>query len=158
MFSNLLPVARYAQRIYVGVTKFRDPLLLFEELAKNVGVSFFRSLDSKRVQTSVAQVFNERGEGVILRGGDAEPISRDPKDDRQAHLSEENMRLLIKDVLAAYRSEHKHAPPRVVIHKTSSFNKAERDGCHAALDELNIEHRDLLVVSRSITRLFRVGQ
>jgi hypothetical protein len=123
-----------------------------------IGVSFYRSLDAKSMQTSVAQVFNERGEGVILRGGDAEPISKDPKEDRQPHLSEDNMRSLIKDVLEAYRSEHKHAPPRVVIHKTSSFNKAERDGCHAALDELQIDGRDLVVVSRSFTRLFRVGQ
>jgi len=123
-----------------------------------IGVSFYRSLDNQRMQTSVAQVFNERGEGVILRGGDAEPISKHPKDDRQPHLSKENILLLIKDVLATYRREHKHAPPRVVIHKTSSFNRDEREGCHAALDELNIEDRDLLVVSRSLTRLFRVGQ
>lgn len=123
-----------------------------------IGVSFYHSLDAKRVHTSVAQVFNERGEGVILRGGDAEPISLDPKDDRQPHLSQQNMRELIKNVLGAYRTEHKHAPPRVVVHKTSSFNQAERAGCHAALDELNIDGRDLLVVSRSSTRLFRVGQ
>jgi len=123
-----------------------------------IGVSFYHSLDAKRVHTSVAQVFNERGEGVILRGGDAEPISKDPKADRKPHLSQENMRVLIKNVLGAYRTEHKHAPPRVVVHKTSSFNQAERAGCHAALDELNIDGRDLLVVSRSSTRLFRVGQ
>jgi hypothetical protein len=123
-----------------------------------IGVSFFRSLDGSRTQTSVAQVFNERGEGVILRGGDAEPISKDPKEDRQAHLSKENMHSLIKMVLATYHSEHKHFPPRVVIHKTSSFNKAERDGCHCALDDLKIDGRDLLVVTRSFTRLFRVGQ
>jgi hypothetical protein len=123
-----------------------------------IGVSFFHSLDKQRVQTSVAQVFNERGEGVILRGGDAEPINKDPKDDRQPHLSQDNMKTLIKNVLAMYRSEHKHAPPRVVIHKTSSFNEAERKGCHAALDELQIDGRDLLVISRSFTRLFRLGQ
>ena len=30
-----------------------------------VGISFYRTLDNSRLLTSVAQVFNERGEGVI---------------------------------------------------------------------------------------------
>ena len=47
-----------------------------------VGVSFYRSLDQKALLTSVAQVFNERGEGVVVRGGRA-IVS---KEDRQAHL------------------------------------------------------------------------
>jgi hypothetical protein len=34
-----------------------------------VGVSFYRSLDQEALLTSVAQVFNERGEGVVVRGG-----------------------------------------------------------------------------------------
>ncbi len=36
-----------------------------------VGVSFFRSLAGDRLLTTVAQVFNERGEGVIVKGGPA---------------------------------------------------------------------------------------
>ena len=33
-----------------------------------VGISFYRTLDSSKVMTSMAQVFNERGEGMIIRG------------------------------------------------------------------------------------------
>ncbi len=33
-----------------------------------VGISFFKSADGERLMTSVAQVFNERGEGVIVKG------------------------------------------------------------------------------------------
>ena len=33
-----------------------------------VGVSFYNSLDQQTVLTSIAQVFNERGEGIVVRG------------------------------------------------------------------------------------------
>ena len=32
-------------------------------------LSFYRSLDGERIHTSTAQMFDERGEGLILRGG-----------------------------------------------------------------------------------------
>lgn len=118
-----------------------------------VGVSFFRSLDKQRVHTSVAQVFNERGEGMILRGGDAEMC----EEDQLHHLSREDMKALIHDAITAYHKEHKHMPARVVVHKTSSFNDAEKLGCDDALNALNVASRDLLVVGESFTRLFRDG-
>lgn len=34
-----------------------------------VGLSFYRSLDGEHIHTSTAQMFDERGEGFILRGG-----------------------------------------------------------------------------------------
>lgn len=37
-----------------------------------VGISFYRSIDGDRILTSVAQVFNERGEGVIVKGAQAQ--------------------------------------------------------------------------------------
>jgi len=36
LFSNLLPVARFAQRLYVGETKFHEPKAFFKELEKYV--------------------------------------------------------------------------------------------------------------------------
>lgn len=119
-----------------------------------VGVSFYRSRDQQRVYTSVAQVFNERGEGMILRGGEAHKSD----DDRQHHLSRKDMANLLHRVLTAFHGEHKHWPARVVIHKTSAFNADERQGCDDALTELRISSRDLLVISESFIRLFRPGQ
>ena len=106
------------------------------------------------MHSSVAQVFNERGEGMILRGGDAE-IS---KDDRLAHLKEEDMKALLVKALNEFSSEHHHLPARVVLHKTSAFNDAERKGCEAAFDELRIKKRDMIVIRESMLRLFRNGQ
>ena len=48
-----------------------------------VGVSFYKSVGGERLMTSVAQIFDERGEGLIVQGGSA---SFD-KDDRSPHLS-----------------------------------------------------------------------
>ena len=43
----------------------RDPSAL---TTRYVGVSFYRSRDRATIATSIAQVFNERGEGIIVRG------------------------------------------------------------------------------------------
>lgn len=118
-----------------------------------VGVSFYRSLDGERLMTSLAQVFNQRGEGVIVRGGPA----NESKEDRQPHLTEEDARRLLENALDTYRREHKHAPARVVLHKSSSFNQAERNGFNAALDAKDIESSDFLSVRKAGTRLFRKG-
>jgi hypothetical protein len=119
-----------------------------------VGVSFYHSLDRQTVSTSVAQVFNERGEGMILRGGEAK-LS---KEDRLPHLNEADMKALMVRSLGEFEREHGHLPARVVIHKTSSFNADELKGCNAAIDELRIKSRDLLVIRESSVRLFRTGQ
>jgi hypothetical protein len=60
-----------------------------------VGISFYKSLDGDKLLTSVAQVFNERGEGVIVKGAQAQ-LS---KDDRQPHLSNESAQLLLKNAI-----------------------------------------------------------
>lgn len=119
-----------------------------------VGISFYHSRDRQHVHTSVAQVFNERGEGMILRGAEAHKS----EEDRKPHLSREDTAKLLRDVLTAFHGEHKHWPARVVVHKTSAFNDNEKDGCDDALAELRISSRDLLVVSESFLRLFREGQ
>ena len=119
-----------------------------------VGVSFFHTPDRHLVHTSVAQVFNERGDGVVVRGG---PAAR-RKDDRQPHLSEDDARSLLADALAVYRREHHNFPARVVLHKTSEFDDAEVRGFEAAADDLSIEHLDLVwVQSSERLRLFRNG-
>jgi hypothetical protein len=50
-----------------------------------VGVTFYRSTDQQSLQTSVAQVSNQRGDGVIVRGAPARVSQRD----RQPHLARE---------------------------------------------------------------------
>ncbi|NKE70121.1 argonaute/piwi family protein [Candidatus Manganitrophus noduliformans] len=118
-----------------------------------VGVSFYKSLDGGRLLTSVAQVFNERGEGVIVKGGEAVI----EKDDRQPHLSAEDANSLLRQAIQTYRREHKNFPARLVIHKTSKFSAAEVEGFQNAAAEERIDTLELLSVRRSLSRLFREG-
>lgn len=120
-----------------------------------VGVSFYRALDGTRLHTSVAQVFNERGDGVIVRGGQAAL----GKDDRQPHLSRDDAEGLLRDALARYRSEHRTAPARVVLHKSSSYSAAEQEGFTAAASAAVLDTLALLWLGDSDpTRLFRDGE
>src|SRR5207248_566863 len=80
-----------------------------------VGVSFYKTLDESRLLTSTAQIFNERGDGIILRGGNA----RVSKDDKQIHLQQQGAHELLDKALKAYRSEHHNLPARLVLYKPS---------------------------------------
>jgi len=116
-------------------------------------VSFYKTLDGSMVFTSSAQVFNERGQGLIVRGSPAKIA----KDDRDIHMTGDGALKLITDSLAAYRDEHKTMPARVVVHKTSGFDQEEVDGFVKGIESKNIEFYDLVNVSKSYTRLYRVG-
>jgi argonaute-like protein implicated in RNA metabolism and viral defense len=118
-----------------------------------VGVSFYRTIQGDRLLTSVAQVFNERGEGVIVKGAQAQL----DKDDRQPHLSEDDARLLLNTAIDVYRREHRTSPARLVVHKTSKMTDDEVRGFRLAADEQQIDVVDLVSVRRSLTRLFRGG-
>jgi hypothetical protein len=118
-----------------------------------VGVSFFKSLAGDKLMTSVAQVFDERGEGLVVQGGSA---SYD-KDDRSPHLSAEDAQELLAGGLATYRREHKTMPARLVMHKTSYFNVQEKEGFTRAAEEEKLEVLDLVTVRRSGARVLRAG-
>ncbi|HEU4713266.1 MAG TPA: hypothetical protein VFS76_16960 [Pyrinomonadaceae bacterium] len=119
-----------------------------------VGVSFFKTLDGSKLLTSTAQIFNERGDGIILRGGSA----KQSKDDRQIHLDEENAFNLLNAALLRYKEEHRTLPARVVLHKTSSYDQQELDGFQRALSHNGVELFDLMNFRESFTRLYRDGE
>jgi hypothetical protein len=118
-----------------------------------IGISFFRSAEGDRLLTSVAQVFNERGDGVIVQG---RPAQLD-KDDRIPHLAEADATALLSQAITVYRREHRTSPARVVLHKTSGMNAAEVRGFREAAAAERIDVVDLLSVQRGLTRLFRNG-
>jgi hypothetical protein len=110
-----------------------------------VGVAFYRNHDGSTLSTSVAQVFNERGDGVIVRGGPAR-ISRT---DRQPHLARADAQALLVHALEAYRREHHTAPARIVLHKTSAFTDDEAGGFQDAADERFIDTLDMSWITSS---------
>ena len=110
-----------------GGTPWRMPRRDSDLSTCYVGVSFYRTADGEELHTAVAQVFNERGDGVVVRGGTAK-IS---KADRRPHLTETDARKLLSDALGEYRRTHGHQPARIVLHKTSQFSAAEVSGFRA---------------------------
>ena len=123
-----------------------------DEASCFVGISFYRSPDGTQVHTSVAQMFNERGEGVVVRGGPAAQT----KDDRQVHLNESNAHGLLVTALEAYRAEHGNTPARLVVHKTSRFVAPEIAGFAAAAEDQRIARIDMVWVHENDTlRIFR---
>lgn len=118
-----------------------------------VGVGFYFDQE-QGLQTSVAQVFNQRGDGVVVRGGPAAPH----KDDKQPHLTGQDADRLLAEAIRKYRSEHQTMPARMVLHKTSSFTPDEEAGFKAAANRAFIDSLDLIwVTSSDQTRLFRTG-
>lgn len=119
-----------------------------------VGVSFFRTLDEASVHTSIAQVFDELGDGIVIRGAEAKVT----KQDRQPHLAADDAYDLLVTCLKRYWDEHKTSPARLVLHKSSKFTKGEIDGFGRALADERIARHDFLNIRRSFTRLFRPGR
>jgi len=115
------------------------------------GVSFYHDPSSDTMQTSVAQIFNERGEGVIVRGGPAKLDERD----KTPHLSQADAKKLLLRLLAVYKREHRNMPARLVCHKSSYFSADELKGCGEAISQLGIDAYDLLSMRRSRTRFYR---
>jgi hypothetical protein len=119
-----------------------------------VGISFYHGLSGTSLDTAVAHVFNERGDGVIVRGGAAHIA----KEDRQPHLAAADAHKLLQTALDIYRLEHKTLPARVVIHKSSRFLRDEIAGFNAAADDRDLDSLDLIWITDSEdAQLFRPG-
>ena len=89
-----------------------------------VGVSFYRAGGDGDLETAVAQVFNERGDGVVVRGEAAVPRG----DDRQPHLSGDGASHLLlsrapgcRGPAAGRRASFSRVPSKT-IDDTSSVN------------------------------------
>jgi hypothetical protein len=119
-----------------------------------VGIGFYRSRDKKTLNTSLAQVFDELGNGVILRGT---PVEKDLKTDRKPHLSEDQAYQLLKRSLYEYRVAMNTVPGRLVIHKSSNFNEEELSGFRIATTDMQVQSVDFITIMDSDFRLFRKG-
>lgn len=118
-----------------------------------VGIAFYRSRDRQVLNTSLAQIFDELGNGLILRGT---PIDM-ARDDRVPHLSAKQAYDLLAAALNEYRVALRNYPARIVVHKSSNFSPDEMDGLTQAATDLRIDTVDLVTVMDSKLRLFREG-
>ena len=106
------------------------------------------------MRASIAQAFNEHGDGLVLRG---QKFRWDDELGKSPHLPAHLAEQLVKEVLARYKIECKQTPRRVVIHKSSRYTLDERNGFTEALKE--IAEVDLVTVGITGNfRLFREGE
>ncbi len=110
-----------------------------------LGIGFYRDLDGQQLWTSTAQMFDERGRGLILRGARAQTETKG----RHPYLTAKDAEELVVQSITAYRAHHRHVPARVVVLKTSRFRPEEAEGIDAALKKFSIEMADLLWVQES---------
>lgn len=119
-----------------------------------LGIGFYRDLDGQQLWTSTAQMFDERGRGLILRGARAQTETRG----RHPYLSANDAEELVVQSIAAYKAHHRHVPARLVVLKTSRFRPEEAEGIDAALGKSGIEMSDLVWVQESSPiAIFRDG-
>lgn len=119
-----------------------------------LGIGFYRDLDGQQLWTSTAQMFDERGRGLILRGARAQTETRG----RHPYLTAKDAEDLVAQSIAAYKAHHRHVPARLVVLKTSRFRSEEAAGIDAALGKSGIEMSDLVWVQESSPiAIFRDG-
>lgn len=119
-----------------------------------VGISFSVRDGGGYLHTSLTQVFNDKGEGTILRGG----LAHKSEEDYEVHLPQSSAQELLLNAIENYRQANNgNEPERVVIHKSSGYDQAELNGFNAALDSSRIRLADCLALNISDIRFFRYG-
>lgn len=114
-----------------------------------LGIGFYRDLDGQQLWTSTAQMFDERGRGLILRGARAQTEIRG----RHPYLTAKDAEELVVQSIAAYKAHHRHVPARLVVLKTSRFRAEEAEGIDAALEKSDL----VWVQETSPIAIFREG-
>jgi hypothetical protein len=119
-----------------------------------VGISFSRREGGGYSHSSLTQIFNDKGEGTILRGG----LAHRSDEDHEVHLPKDAAKKLLADAIVNYaKANDKRLPDRVVIHKSSGFDQPELDGFNEAAEIQKVRFRDYLALTRSQIRFFRHG-
>lgn len=93
-----------------------------------IGISFYQDKTKPKATmcASLAQVFSDLGEGMVVRGQD---FKWDTEKLGEPHLGEANAFQILSEAIAIYKKHHdQQSPNRVVIHKSSIYQEEERKG------------------------------
>ena len=129
------------------VTNMHRPSVCF------VGIGFYQSRDRRVLNTSLAQVFDELGNSVILRGT---PVDIN-KENRRPFLTAEQAYHLLQRALTEYKIALETSPSRLVVHKSSNFTEGELDGFQTASHDSSVRALDFVTIFDADFRLFRDG-
>lgn len=108
-----------------------------------IGIEFYRDKTSpdSRMRTCLAQVFSDLGQGLVLRGSKFR-LGTHPR--WTPKMDSGTAQSLMEDAMSLFRRHNKRTPTRVVVHKSSHFNKDEVRGVEAGLQE--VETLDLITI------------
>ncbi len=112
-----------------------------------VGISFYYDKlgFNRDIQTSMAQVFTNNGEGLVLRGTE---VYID-ENTNEFHLSQTQAEGLLKDAIDRYIKKAGRTPSRIVIHKSTLFSMAEDAGFRSAIETANQNaKKDFVTISK----------
>lgn len=120
-----------------------------------IGISFHFVKTSRGSlgYSSLAQAFSAEGDGFVLRGDALLPVPEQGK--RTLHLDSSQADELARRVLEEYVDRTGRSPNRIVLHKTTRFDPAEREGFGLAfrqiplIEYVSIIPSDLRLVQRS---------
>ena len=121
-----------------------------------VGISFYhdKTGSTDNMQTSLAQIFTDTGEGLIMRG---KRFKWDSTKGKTVHLNEDAASNLLSDAISVYQNHKGQLPERVVIHKSSTYNTEELNGFNKA--RKGIPFYDYVALSKNHTvYLYRNGE
>jgi hypothetical protein len=140
--------------VYYKAGGFPWRLAEFDPNTCYVGIAFYREagVPSPELRTSVAQVFTSYGDGLVLRGDQAEI----QKHDKNPHLSENASYALLSKCLQLYSNQTQTLPTRIVVHKTSRYSADELKGLKRATT--SIPQRTFVAFGQRAIRFFRIGK
>lgn len=121
-----------------------------------VGVAFYRqdSTVSPHMRSTLAQLFTDRGDALVIRG---EPFEWNIETQGTPHIGRDHAARLVRKVVETYES-HLHRPPeRLVFHKSSRFTDEEQRGFVDGLRDAGIHLWDLVAFYHREVRAFRFG-
>lgn len=119
-----------------------------------IGISFFKESGPwfKSMHTSIAQVFSDTGEGLVMKG---DQFKWDESLGKSPHLGEDSAKKLLSDAIKFFETNMHRKPTRVVVHKTSRFWPDELEGFNQATE--NLHSKDFITIERGGIRFLRIG-
>ena len=121
-----------------------------------VGISFFRhdTVTNPHTHTSLGQVFTDQGDALVIRG---ESFQWDVAKQGSPHLSQAHATKLIEGVVSMYKTHLRTPPNRLVVHKSSRYTAAEREGFLRGIRSADVTYYDFVALYPRGIRLFREG-
>ncbi len=119
------------------------------------GVGFYPDniAQGGQMGVSMAQIFLHTGHSYVLRG---QLFPWDFNQDRNPHLDEDHASALMMDIVNEYKNHMGQEPQRIVIHKSTEFNKEELKGFNEGAK--TIPDKNFVCISRKDVRFYTDDQ